>query len=202
MLERHEALCRDFPRDATFHNDLAWLAANLDRDLDKALAHAQRRLNLSPRHQAYWTPWPKSSFAVEARTKPTRSPSCTSPARNWGRAGRPRRRPFISDRPTRCGRTIPAHNPSRCPTRNPRSRTAWRSGEGPESGVHRRGLLRPRRRAHAAPDQDSANGGGLVARAGALRMRVAFSSAAARAQRDCRLFRGPHRISPSPGRNP
>ena len=48
MLERHEALCRDFPRTATFHNDLAWLAANLDRDLDKALAHAQRAVELEP----------------------------------------------------------------------------------------------------------------------------------------------------------
>ena len=48
MLERHEALCRDFPRSATYHNDLAWLAANLDRDLDKALAHAQRAVELEP----------------------------------------------------------------------------------------------------------------------------------------------------------
>jgi tetratricopeptide (TPR) repeat protein len=48
MLERHEALCRDFPHGATYHNDLAWLAANLDRDLDKALAHAQRAVELEP----------------------------------------------------------------------------------------------------------------------------------------------------------
>jgi tetratricopeptide (TPR) repeat protein len=48
MLERHETLCRDFPKSGTFHNDLAWLAANLDRDLDKALAHAQRATELEP----------------------------------------------------------------------------------------------------------------------------------------------------------
>jgi len=48
MLERHEALCRDFPHSGTYHNDLAWLSANLDRDLDKALAHAQRAVELEP----------------------------------------------------------------------------------------------------------------------------------------------------------
>jgi Flp pilus assembly protein TadD len=48
MLQRHEALCRDFPRSEAYHNDLAWLAANLDRDLDKALAHAQRATELEP----------------------------------------------------------------------------------------------------------------------------------------------------------
>jgi len=48
MLDRQEALCRDFPRSGTFNNDLAWLAANLDRDLDKALTHAQRAVELEP----------------------------------------------------------------------------------------------------------------------------------------------------------
>jgi len=48
MLEEHEALCRDFPASSTFHNDLAWLAARLDRDLDKALTHAQRAVELEP----------------------------------------------------------------------------------------------------------------------------------------------------------
>ena len=37
-----------FPAAALYHNDLAWLAANLDRDLDKALAHAQRAVELEP----------------------------------------------------------------------------------------------------------------------------------------------------------
>jgi tetratricopeptide (TPR) repeat protein len=48
MLDQHEVFCRDFPKSGTFHNDLAWLAANLDRDLDKALAHAQRAVELEP----------------------------------------------------------------------------------------------------------------------------------------------------------
>ena len=48
LLERHEALCRDFPRSGIYHNNLAWLAANLDRDLEKALAHAQRAVELDP----------------------------------------------------------------------------------------------------------------------------------------------------------
>jgi tetratricopeptide (TPR) repeat protein len=49
MLQQHETFCRDFPRSGTYHNDLAWLAANLDRDLDKALAHAQRAVELEPK---------------------------------------------------------------------------------------------------------------------------------------------------------
>jgi len=48
MLQRHEAYCRDFARGGVFHNNLAWLAARLDRDLDKALAHAQRAVELEP----------------------------------------------------------------------------------------------------------------------------------------------------------
>ena len=48
ILEQHEAFCRDFPRSGLYHNNLAWLAANLDRDLDKALDHAQRAVELEP----------------------------------------------------------------------------------------------------------------------------------------------------------
>ena len=48
MVQGHEALCRDFPKSGTWHNDLAWLAASLGRDLDKALAHAQRAVELEP----------------------------------------------------------------------------------------------------------------------------------------------------------
>jgi tetratricopeptide (TPR) repeat protein len=49
----HEDLCREFPRSAGHHNDLAWLAASLNRDLDKALAHAQRAVELEPDRAAY-----------------------------------------------------------------------------------------------------------------------------------------------------
>ena len=48
MLQRHEELLHDFPRSALYHNDLAWLAANLDRDLDKALVHARKAVELDP----------------------------------------------------------------------------------------------------------------------------------------------------------
>lgn len=48
-----ESLCRDYPRSPLFHNDLAWTAALLDRDLDMALEHAQRAVALSPSRAAY-----------------------------------------------------------------------------------------------------------------------------------------------------
>ena len=48
MADRLEADCRDFPRGGGYHNDLAWLEANLNRDLDQALAHAQRAVELEP----------------------------------------------------------------------------------------------------------------------------------------------------------
>jgi tetratricopeptide (TPR) repeat protein len=48
MSDRLQADCRDFPRYATCRNDLAWLAANLDRDLDMALVNAQKAVELAP----------------------------------------------------------------------------------------------------------------------------------------------------------
>jgi tetratricopeptide (TPR) repeat protein len=48
MADRLRADSRVFPRYATSRNDLAWLAANLDRDLDMALANAQRAVELAP----------------------------------------------------------------------------------------------------------------------------------------------------------
>ncbi len=48
IADRLQADCRDFPRDATCRNDLAWLAANLDRDLEMALANAQCAVVLAP----------------------------------------------------------------------------------------------------------------------------------------------------------
>ncbi|MGD0898279.1 MAG: hypothetical protein ABR915_10625 [Thermoguttaceae bacterium] len=49
----HEDICRDFPRSANHHNDLAWLTASLNRDLDKALAHAKLAVELEPDRAAY-----------------------------------------------------------------------------------------------------------------------------------------------------
>ncbi len=48
MAGRLLADCRDFPRCAGCRNDLAWLAANLNRDLDMALSNAQRAVELAP----------------------------------------------------------------------------------------------------------------------------------------------------------
>jgi Flp pilus assembly protein TadD len=48
MADRLQADCRVFPRYASCRNDLAWLAANLDRDLDAALSNAQRAVELAP----------------------------------------------------------------------------------------------------------------------------------------------------------
>jgi hypothetical protein len=48
IADRLQADCRVFPRYATCRNDLAWMAANLDRDLDMALANAQRAVELAP----------------------------------------------------------------------------------------------------------------------------------------------------------
>ena len=44
----YETICREFPNSALYHNNLAWMAASLDRELDMALAHAQRAVQLEP----------------------------------------------------------------------------------------------------------------------------------------------------------
>ena len=48
IADRLQSDCRDFPRCAGCRNDLAWLAANLDRDLDMALTNARRAVELAP----------------------------------------------------------------------------------------------------------------------------------------------------------
>ncbi|MDB5292324.1 MAG: hypothetical protein JWL69_3565, partial [Phycisphaerales bacterium] len=52
-LARQQALCDRFPDSANHHNQLAWLAAECRRDLDKALEHAKRAVELEPNHAAY-----------------------------------------------------------------------------------------------------------------------------------------------------
>jgi tetratricopeptide (TPR) repeat protein len=42
-------LCRDFPASAAFHYGRAWLAASCRRDLDAALDHARRAVELDPK---------------------------------------------------------------------------------------------------------------------------------------------------------
>ncbi|MEN6450614.1 MAG: tetratricopeptide repeat protein [Thermoguttaceae bacterium] len=47
--DRQAAICRDFPRSALHHNSLAWMAACCKRELDKALVHARRAVELDPK---------------------------------------------------------------------------------------------------------------------------------------------------------
>jgi tetratricopeptide (TPR) repeat protein len=44
----YEKLCRDYPNCAWAHNSAAWLSACCRRDLDKALAHAEKAVKLAP----------------------------------------------------------------------------------------------------------------------------------------------------------
>ena len=46
-------MCEDYPKVATHHNNLAWLAARCGRKLDEALTHANRAVKLRPDSAAY-----------------------------------------------------------------------------------------------------------------------------------------------------
>jgi tetratricopeptide (TPR) repeat protein len=48
-----ETLCREYPRFAQAHNSAAWLSACCRRDLDSALAHARRAVELAPESAVY-----------------------------------------------------------------------------------------------------------------------------------------------------
>jgi tetratricopeptide (TPR) repeat protein len=48
-----EKLCRDYPRCATAHNEAAWISACCRRNLDRALEHAQKAIELVPTHAGY-----------------------------------------------------------------------------------------------------------------------------------------------------
>lgn len=50
--EAARRLCEAYPRSAQLHNNLAWLLARCRRDLDRALAHAQKGVELEPRNTA------------------------------------------------------------------------------------------------------------------------------------------------------
>jgi len=49
----HEKVCKDYPRSATSHNTLAWLAACCRRQLEKAQVAAERAVQLSPDSAGY-----------------------------------------------------------------------------------------------------------------------------------------------------
>jgi tetratricopeptide (TPR) repeat protein len=52
-LQLHEKLCGDYPRSAWAHNNLAWLCACCRRNLDGALEHARKAVELAPDQTGY-----------------------------------------------------------------------------------------------------------------------------------------------------
>ncbi|HWE03192.1 MAG TPA: hypothetical protein VG326_12350 [Tepidisphaeraceae bacterium] len=51
--EKQQKLCIRFPDSANQHNQIAWLAAKCDRQLDAALEHARRAVELMPKRTSY-----------------------------------------------------------------------------------------------------------------------------------------------------
>jgi Flp pilus assembly protein TadD len=51
--ETYDKVCRDYPRCAWAHNSAAWMSACCRRNLDKALEHAERAVQLAPTHAGY-----------------------------------------------------------------------------------------------------------------------------------------------------
>jgi tetratricopeptide (TPR) repeat protein len=49
-----DRLCRDYPRCAWAHNQAAWLSACCRRDLDRALEHGLKAVELSPDSGSHW----------------------------------------------------------------------------------------------------------------------------------------------------
>jgi tetratricopeptide (TPR) repeat protein len=49
----HEKVLAEYPRCSASHNQLAWLAARCRRDLDRALEHARKAVELEPRQASY-----------------------------------------------------------------------------------------------------------------------------------------------------
>jgi tetratricopeptide (TPR) repeat protein len=48
-----EKVCKDYPKSAQNHNSLAWLAVCCRRQLDKALEHAKKAVDLEPKRAGY-----------------------------------------------------------------------------------------------------------------------------------------------------
>jgi tetratricopeptide (TPR) repeat protein len=48
-----EQLCKEYPRSAIFHNEVAWLSACCRRDLDAALVHARKAVEFAPEVARY-----------------------------------------------------------------------------------------------------------------------------------------------------
>lgn len=52
-LAPYEALCKEYPRCAWSHNSIAWLSACCRRNLDEALTHAQKAVELAPNNAGH-----------------------------------------------------------------------------------------------------------------------------------------------------
>ncbi len=50
----YEKVCRDYPRCAWAHNSIAWMSACCRRNLDQALEHAQKAVELAPTRAGYF----------------------------------------------------------------------------------------------------------------------------------------------------
>ena len=53
VVQHYERLCELYPKSALLHNNLAWAAARSHRQLDKALLHAERAVELAPTNAGY-----------------------------------------------------------------------------------------------------------------------------------------------------
>ncbi len=49
----HERMCKDYPKSALGHNNIAWLAVRCRRNLDEALQHAKLAVDLTPDNARY-----------------------------------------------------------------------------------------------------------------------------------------------------
>lgn len=65
----HEKSCADNPKSAVAHNSLAWLAARCRRQLDKAVEHAQKAVDLAPDVPGYHESLAEAHFQKGDKTK-------------------------------------------------------------------------------------------------------------------------------------
>src|SRR5260370_9821666 len=49
----HDDLCKDYPKSAWGHNNIAWLAVRCRRNLDEELKHAKLAADLTPENAQY-----------------------------------------------------------------------------------------------------------------------------------------------------
>jgi tetratricopeptide (TPR) repeat protein len=54
MLALGSGWCKEYPQSAWCHNSVAWLSARCRRELDQALEHAKKAVELAPKNAGYW----------------------------------------------------------------------------------------------------------------------------------------------------